>query len=42
MEAAKKIFCMGLALFKATDKSMNDAHYSEFGENKSGFVKQDS
>ena len=31
MEAAKKIFCIGFALFKATDKSMNDAHYTANG-----------
>ena len=31
MEAAKKIFCMGFALFKAIDKSMNDAHYTANG-----------
>ena len=31
MEAAKKIFCIGFALFKAIDKSMNDAHYTANG-----------
>ena len=27
----QKIFCIGFALFKAIDKSMNDAHYTANG-----------
>ena len=32
MEAAKKIFCIGFALFKAIDKSMNEAQKSVLGD----------
>ena len=31
MEAAKNLLCIGFALFKAIDKSMNDAHYTANG-----------